>query len=193
MQRFKARDQLKDFSQPTPPSTTPSTCNATSHRERPTGRYARDEHMARGFRHGLTCSRSAARARPSLENVTTPSASPDGPAVRSRDPSSARKTRLPERVHTAAARRENPEPCARELSIENLLFRVVAAANLEPALGDIQSDADDLTHDEKPFAVPVAIDLQPYTLDAQAGAVRIISFAAATAQSPCSERHRPSA
>ena len=36
----RAPDRLKDFSQPTPPSATSSTSNATSHRERPTGRYA---------------------------------------------------------------------------------------------------------------------------------------------------------
>jgi hypothetical protein len=31
----------------------------------------------------------------------------------------------------------------------------VDGANLEPALGDIQSDANDLAHDEEPFATSV--------------------------------------
>jgi hypothetical protein len=37
-------------------------------------------------------------------------------------------------------------------------FRFVDGANLEPTLGDIQSDADDLMDDEEPFAIPVEID-----------------------------------
>ena len=39
----------------------------------------------------------------------------------------------------------------------------------------------DATHDEKPFAVLVEIDLQPYSLNSQAGAVHIISSAGASA------------
>jgi hypothetical protein len=32
---------------------------------------------------------------------------------------------------------------------------LVHGANLKPTLGDIQSDADDLAHDEEPFAMTV--------------------------------------
>jgi len=63
--------------------------------------------------------------------------------------------------------------------IENLRFRVVDATNLEPALGNIQSDADDLRHDVEPFAFPVGKSTVPApSLYAQAGAVHIISSAA---------------
>ena len=66
----------------------------------------------------------------------------------------------------------------RKLPVEDLLPHFVDGVNLEPALSDIQSDADDLTHDVGPF--PIRVEnrpLWPPSLNAQGGAVHIISSA----------------
>ncbi|GLS20985.1 hypothetical protein GCM10007874_40020 [Labrys miyagiensis] len=93
-------------------------------------------------------------------------------------PMMRRRTRLESDFARRQRAEETQDLVARELPIEDLLFPFVDGANLEPALGDIQSNADDLMHDDEPFALPVEIDpLPPQSLNARGRAVHIISYA----------------